>query len=218
MASAPANVYAAFDMLLDEIQAEVETITGRVGPLAGAGDFEGARGLIDRSEKMAALKAKVAALREEWTGLVGRVGTISRRPAGEAPNHPKGKRLKVGSRVPTNSFRLPVLRALLDMGGSGPKAQVLARVHELIKDSLNAVDYEPIPSDPDRPRWRVRAEWVRFHLAEEGLIKLDSPRGIWEISDAGQEYMKQNSGRPGSGAVQWAVSPSGRGGTLEETH
>jgi restriction system protein len=40
------------------------------------------------------------------------------------------------------------------------------------------------------PRWRCTAEWMRNSLREEGLIPDDSPRGIWEITDKGRQWLK----------------------------
>jgi Zn-dependent peptidase ImmA (M78 family) len=35
-------------------------------------------------------------------------------------------------------------------------------------------------------------EGVRRWLRQEGLMKKGSPRGIWEISDAGREYLARD--------------------------
>jgi restriction system protein len=40
------------------------------------------------------------------------------------------------------------------------------------------------------PRWRNTAQWARNSLREEGLIRDDSPRGIWEITDKGRQWLK----------------------------
>ncbi len=31
--------------------------------------------------------------------------------------------------------------------------------------------------------------WCRYTLREEGLLKADSPHGLWEISDKGREWL-----------------------------
>jgi len=38
-------------------------------------------------------------------------------------------------------------------------------------------------SNPKEVHWRNRAQWYRNTLLREGLLKSDSPRGIWEISN-----------------------------------
>lgn len=49
----------------------------------------------------------------------------------------------------------------------------------------------PLASDPDMPRWRNSAQWARNTMRQEGLIKENSPHGIWEISDAGRQKLKE---------------------------
>jgi hypothetical protein len=36
------------------------------------------------------------------------------------------------------------------------------------------------------PRWWSAVCWLRIDLIEEGLMKSNSPRGIWEISEQGK--------------------------------
>jgi restriction system protein len=45
---------------------------------------------------------------------------------------------------------------------------------------------------PDNPRWRNAAQWARNSMVNEGLLKKDSPRGVWEISDKGKQYLTQS--------------------------
>lgn len=75
------------------------------------------------------------------------------------------------------------------MGGSGKVSDVLDRVGEIMKPILKDVDYEPLSSSPDNPRWRNAAQWARQAMIYDGLLKNDSPRGIWEISDKGHRLL-----------------------------
>ncbi len=43
-------------------------------------------------------------------------------------------------------------------------------------------------------RWRNTAQWARNTLREEGLIRDDTPRGIWAISDAGRKWLEAQTG------------------------
>ncbi len=51
-------------------------------------------------------------------------------------------------------------------------------------------DYDPLASGPDKPRWHNGAQWARNSMIHEGLLKGDSPRGVWEISDKGRAAPK----------------------------
>ncbi|MGQ9498709.1 MAG: winged helix-turn-helix domain-containing protein [Desulfotomaculales bacterium] len=113
----------------------------------------------------------------------------------QVPGFPEFKRnlnrLRKGLRTPESAYYLPILRVLCDMGGSAKMHDVLAKVGEAMKPVLRDVDYQLLASDPDMPRWRNAAQWARYSVVKEGLLKADSPRGIWEITDAGREYLRK---------------------------
>ena len=100
-------------------------------------------------------------------------------------------RLARGLRTPEAAFHAPVLQSLVDLGGSAPMAEVLEKVRQQMEGILKDVDYQPLASDPELPRWRNTAQWCRAGLVKEGLIKGDSRRGIWEISDAGRRHLAE---------------------------
>jgi hypothetical protein len=52
-------------------------------------------------------------------------------------------------------------------------------------------DYQPLPSDPDIIRWRKTGQWCRNTMVRQGLLKRDSPRGIWEISEEGKRLFRR---------------------------
>ena len=87
-------------------------------------------------------------------------------------------RLARGLRTPEAAFHAPVLQSLVDLGGSAPMAEVLEKVRQQMEGILKDVDYQPLASDPELPRWRNTAQWCRAGLVKEGLIKGDSRRGI----------------------------------------
>ncbi|RMH13146.1 MAG: hypothetical protein D6698_14360, partial [Gammaproteobacteria bacterium] len=41
--------------------------------------------------------------------------------------------------------------------------------------------------------WRNTAQWCRNTMVREGLMKSDSPYGIWEITEAGRKYLQDES-------------------------
>lgn len=126
--------------------------------------------------------------------------TCSRRlsAAGEAPcdedNRRAYRRLPRGKATPQAAFRLPVLRALASLGGRAHVREVLQKVEEQMRSQLNEVDREPLPSDPETPRWMNKACWERFEMVREGLLRGDSPRGVWELSDKGWQFLKDSEG------------------------
>jgi hypothetical protein len=100
-------------------------------------------------------------------------------------------RLQRGIRTPEETFRLPILQTLVKMGGSGLAREVLTQVEKLLRQDLSETDYETLPSTPNTPRWSNTAQWARNSMVHEGLLRDDSPRGTWEISEQGREYLQE---------------------------
>src|SRR5690242_2301956 len=45
--------------------------------------------------------------------------------------------------------------------------------------------YDSLAGGPNNPRWWNTAQWTRNSVIRDGLLKPDSPCGIWEIADKG---------------------------------
>ncbi|WP_038055080.1 winged helix-turn-helix domain-containing protein [Thermodesulfobacterium hydrogeniphilum] len=59
-----------------------------------------------------------------------------------------------------------------------------------MKDKLNEYDYQVL-SFNNTVRWKNTAQWCRNTMVQEGLLNSDFPKGIWEISKKGIEYLKK---------------------------
>jgi len=101
----------------------------------------------------------------------------------------KTPRLPKGLKTPQSTYRVPILHALVALGGEADINIVLERVQALMGDQLNAYDLDTF-ADGKTIRWRNTAQWARNTLREEGLIRDDTPRGVWGISDAGRQWLK----------------------------
>ncbi len=133
---------------------------------------------------LTAFRDKVATLRNEWETLAA-VAEKEEDEQTRAARRDLG-RLRRGLRTPEAAYREPILRVLIEMGGAGRIGDVLDRVGQAMKPVLKEVDFDPLASDPDLPRWRNAAQWARSMMVKEGLLKADSLRGVWEISDKGR--------------------------------
>jgi hypothetical protein len=187
----PTNVSSAFEMLLEEVEAEIDFVNG-VGSKAFEGrDYDKAKEALERSGTLTAFRDRVATLRKEWEEMAA----AAERDEDEdtrAQRRNLGK-LRKGVRTPESAYYRPILQVLEKMGGSGKVAEVLERVGKLMKPVLKKVDFGPLASGPDNPRWRNAAQWARNSMIRDGLLKGDSPRGIWEISDKGRAMLKDAS-------------------------
>lgn len=184
----PGNVFSAFEMLLEEIETEIDFFS-RMGSRAFENrDFHKVEEARTQAETITAFRDKVSALRKEWESISDSEAEQDEETKAERRNL---GRLRKGRRTPEAAFYLPILKALVELGGSGKLPAVLDKVHKTMKPILKDVDYEPLASDPEKPRWRNSAQWARNSMRKEGWLKGDSPHGLWEITDAGKERLKR---------------------------
>lgn len=88
-------------------------------------------------------------------------------------------------------FDRPLLESLVALGGKASSDQVLQDMKSKIGPTLKPGDFDAVSTGEER--WRNTARWRRNALVKLGLLKADSPRGIWEISDAGRAWLKKAS-------------------------
>jgi restriction system protein len=184
----PTNVSSAFEILLEEIEAEIDFVNSVGAKAFEQRDYDRAKEALERSGTLTAFRDKLAALRKEW----GRIAAEAERDEDEetrAQRRNLGK-LRKGLRTPEAAYYQPILKALNEMGGNGKVADVLDRVGQIMKPVLKDVDFDPLASNPDNLRWRNAGQWARNSMITEGLLKGDSPRGVWEITEAGRQALK----------------------------
>lgn len=137
--------------------------------------------------------AAVAAASGSGSEAKSRSARSSPRPS--RPSQKSGtKRSRVASDLllPESEYELPLLQALSVTGGRRPTREVVEEVGRVLNGRLTEVDHEPI-RDGGLPRWQNRVQFARLRLVKGGFMKADSPRGVWEISPAGEERLKETS-------------------------
>lgn len=188
----PTSVVAAFEMLLEEIEAEIEFVN-RVGARAFEGrDYNKAKEALERAAQVTSFRDKADALRREWQNLFAREEDEEDTEA--HAEHRNLGRLQRSLRTREEAYYQPILEALQALGGSAQINQVLDRVLQSMRSVLKDVDYEPLASEPDMPRWKNAAQWARNSMVKEGLLRSDSPRGVWQISEAGIWFLRGEGG------------------------
>ncbi len=99
---------------------------------------------------------------------------------------------RVDTPLPRQRYCLPILKALDECGGSLATSDILRQVNQLMGDELRLID-KSRRSD-GQFYWQNRTHDMRRELVNTGLMKVDSPRGIWEISEEGREYLRTSIG------------------------
>ncbi|MCS7192255.1 MAG: winged helix-turn-helix domain-containing protein, partial [Armatimonadetes bacterium] len=88
------------------------------------------------------------------------------------------------------AYRVSILEALEQLGGRGSVQEVLKIVYDKMKERFTEDDLKPLPLG-NETRWSNTARWERWEMVREGLLRDDSPIGIWEITEKGREYLEQ---------------------------
>jgi len=135
------------------------------------------------------LEGKIEDLERRISMLEGKPAP-RRVPAHARPEVEVTGRAKTGEIMPQAEYTLPILEALIEMGGKGRMRNVLDRVLDKIKDQLKPKDFGKLPSGTG-VRWKNRAQWERQRLKSQGYLKKDSPHGIWEITDEGRKLYER---------------------------
>ncbi len=150
--------------------------------------YDKAKEAIERAERLTDFRAKADALRREWENLFAPEEDEEDMEA-QAARRNLG-RLRRGQRTREEAYYRPILEALMALGGSAPMNQVLDRVLQTMRSTLKHVDFEPLASEPDMPRWKNTAQWARNAMDRKGLLRNDGPRGVWAISEAGVRFLR----------------------------
>lgn len=187
----PQDVASAFEILLEEVEAEIDFVNGVGANAFEARDYERVKEAHERAGVLVAFRDRVATLRTEWDALAAVAGREEDEET-KAARQNLG-RLRKGIRTPDKEFRIPILKVLAAMGGSGKVGDILDRLDKALKPVLKDVDYQPLASDPNNLRWRNTAQWARNSMVKDGLLKADSPRGVWEITEAGKQQLRSQA-------------------------
>lgn len=184
-------MYPRIEQAFENFLAELNEILAEAQEMIKRKVDEGCFGEITALSQQA---EQIQRLIEEVKTLRAQRGTLQPPPAPTQPHtrlpQRKGRRASSSEITPQSAYIRPLLQALVDLGGRAPMERVLNRVYELVRNHLKPKDLEKVPSGEDL-RWRNAAMWVRYKLKQQGYIKPNSPKGIWEITDAGREYLKQ---------------------------
>jgi restriction system protein len=183
------EVDVAFDILLEEIEQVANAVHESGAAALRSGRYDEARAAIEHATRLAEFRERVKSLQTEWNRLVDAAPVeVVRRPGGT--RRKRYRSLSRGLRTPAKSFRRPILESLVELGGRASVDAVLRKVEEKMRHVLSEYDYQCLPSTPNEVRWENTASWCRYMLVKEGLMRADSPRGIWEISEAGRRSLE----------------------------
>jgi hypothetical protein len=97
--------------------------------------------------------------------------------------------------LPETAYWTPILELLKEAGGSARGSAVIDMLEDRLLSDFTESDLQPLKTG--EVRWRNRARFARLRMKERGLIEPNSPRGIWEITDDGVDYLRRHERESG---------------------
>lgn len=185
------DVGEALALLSETLTEEEARIRDEGADAMKTGAYDTATEVINFAKQLLAFQRKVASLADEWEQVENARDAATPEVQEIVSKKFFGKKRK-GIITTQDEYCQPLLEVLVEMGGKGPTDEVLDRLGEKMKGVLKPVDYECHKSDEKQIRWRNSAQWARNKMVNtDGRMKKGSPRGIWEISDEGREWLEK---------------------------
>lgn len=100
------------------------------------------------------------------------------------------RKARVAGGISREQYRKAILEIVLDKGGKSSQQEVFNEFERMFGGVLNPIDKE-ILNDGYTSRWQKNIAAERYRLVAIGLLKKDSPRGVWEISEQGKRYLEE---------------------------
>jgi len=161
-------------------EAQLKVIAKAVDQLAKAG-VPVPDSLRGEKIRLAAAQA-LAQLADEFQDILNdlreRLGQTTATPAPK----PRGKRTKLPKTAQV-VLREHVLQALKHLGGRARVPDVIQQIQEQLAGKL-------LPGDlvwreaTNEAAWANNAKWERFQMVQDGLLRRDSLRGVWELGES----------------------------------
>jgi restriction system protein len=180
------GVKTAIELLLEEVGRTYNTLNRELQKAVELEEFDRVQRITRICQEVKAFKEKVENLKSEWRAIFSGVAYTPTKN-GSCRKKENKSRLKRGLRTPEEKFILPILEALIELGGEAHARDVLERVHAKMKNILNTYDYEDLSSN-NQKRWENTTQWVKYKMVEEGLLDRNVPRGVWRITEKGRKF------------------------------
>lgn len=134
--------------------------------------------LAVQSEGLAAMNQLADEMGEVLQDLKERIGRNGHPTDNKKPRRKRSRSPKTGKDV----LREHILRALKKLGGSAHVTEVLDEIGRQLEGKLLPGDLE-WRETANECAWRNNARWERHQMIKDGLLRSDSPRGYWQLSE-----------------------------------
>ena len=182
------NISRLFAQLIDSLEGAITQLSQKSANYFSKNNFEDGKKLVLAQTKLIEIKDEISKQEKAWHQL--NLDQFEEQKL--QPKLQLSSRQVKGKRTQQSEYVIPILEALAEMNGGGKMSEVLDIVGRKMANRLTPFDYESLPSSPTTIRWKNTAQWTRYQLVQQGLMSKDSPIGIWEITQKGYQYLKEN--------------------------
>lgn len=90
-----------------------------------------------------------------------------------------------------SDFELPLLKILIEMGGSANMTD--ENLYNGVATKMRLTEAErSFDARHARPKWAYELQWVRYNLVRKG--EMESPkRGVWQITAEGRKRVRRET-------------------------
>lgn len=185
------DVEEALDLLAEEVREEIQRIRAEGAQAMTKGDYNTATSVIEFACKLESFAGNVDKLVEEWNSISDQQEAEAE-PVRAIVSKIFPNKARKGTITSHEEFYIPLLQALVNLGGKAKTKDAVDEVGRLMEGKLKPRDFDFLKSGSDTIRWRNKVMWARNSLANQlDLMKNNSPFGVWEISDKGRRYLSE---------------------------
>ena len=183
------DVEEALDLLSTEVRDEILRIRDEGADAMKQGDYDTAKSVIEFAGKLESSAGDVDKLVAQWN-KIAKQHDVEPETVKAIVGKTFFQRARKGTITSDKEFQIPLLQALVKLGGSDKTQQVIDQVGKLMEGKLKPKDFDLLKSEPHMVRWRNKVMWARNSLVNElGYMKSDAPFGVWAISDKGRKWL-----------------------------
>lgn len=148
------------------LSAALTQINQRAAEVVRKSDYSSVESLVEAAKSVREFRAKVAGLRREWNAMQS-----TAQPA-----------VNIGETAKAWEYFQPVLKGLLELGGSATRAALEEYLTSHPPDGLKEGDFALMAGG--LPRWRVMVRRSRRALVKESFLQNEP--GVWRLTPEGE--------------------------------
>lgn len=197
------DVAAALELAIETVETVAVDINRQAQDSIAGNRYAEARALLDLAERLVAFRSSISNATRQWNALGADLDGASPPPGkriaktSRSAKKAKGRadygKVAPSAKTSQRDYLIPILEILVDLGGKATSSTVLELVEQRMQPRFKPADLESLPSNPKEPRWRNTAQWARQQLVNQGLMAPSQERGVWEVTDAGRSYLRDQS-------------------------